>query len=103
MAFAFKDPMVKACAAHLLWILIAVYCEVPDSLSWNRYRYAVLAVPMLVYAMALVVRSGKAKTLLSFSLAYCLLVAVTLSIPLYLADCRYYDGALRATAQWCNE
>jgi hypothetical protein len=53
--------------------------------------------------MALVARSGRAKGLMSFSLAYSLLVAITLSIPAYFAECRHYDGVLRATSEWCNE
>src|SRR6202012_4925198 len=95
LAFALKDPLVKACAAHMVWILVPVYLQLPDALSWNYYRYAVFAVPMLLYAMALVVRSGRAKPLLFFSLTYSLLLAIVLSMPVYLREFRYCEGARR--------
>ncbi len=81
---------------------LSIYLQFPGAMVWNRSRYPVILVPILIWALADQLRIDRsARRILNLSLTYSLFFAI-LALNLYVRDCRKYDGGSREVASWCN-
>jgi hypothetical protein len=98
-----RAPLALATIACIGLLLLSIYIQFPRGLMVNRFRYPVVIVPMLVWAVAVDAARRSSRNLLIGCLAYALLLPLQYTVRCYRNDRRYFDSSLRATAEWCNQ
>jgi hypothetical protein len=98
----FRSTLGRGMALFAGIFCLSIYLQIPGAMGWNRSRYPVILIPILIWALADQLRiDHRARRILHLSLIYSLAFAIV-AINLYVRDCRRYGGGLREVASWCT-
>lgn len=104
---SWRSAMAKAVMAFAAMMGVIAFRALPDSFSFNIFRYPVVVVPMLVWGVAFwVSRAQKADArwgLLGACVMWCVLLLYPAGIARYLDACNKGSQAEHELAHWCQE
>jgi hypothetical protein len=110
----FVPQLFRSALGKAMLLFIGVFClsilmQFPGAMGWNYYRYPIVLIPILLWAMAdsLSSRADPAlkrskRALVWISLVYSLCTA-TVALRSYISDSRFMGNGFQDTASWCEK